>query len=71
MMPSLASQESASSTAARDPSSWNSTLLLGKGANVNARDMHGNTPLAEAVQLGNLPLAMLLQHKADPSVRHR
>jgi len=47
------------------------TLLLGKGANVNARDPHGNTPLAEAVQLGNLPLAiLLLQHKADPNVRN-
>ena len=48
------------------------TLLLGKGASVNARDPHGNTPPVEAVQLGNGSLAMLLlQHKADPSVRHR
>ena len=48
------------------------TLLIGKGASVNARDPHGNTPPVEAVQLGNGSLAMLLlQHKADPSVRHR
>ena len=48
------------------------TLLLGKGANVNARDPHGNTPLAEAVQLGNRPLTTLLfEHKADPNVRNR
>ena len=47
------------------------TLLLGKGANVNARDPHGNTPLAEAVQLGNHPLtALLLDRKADPNVRN-
>ena len=47
------------------------TLLLNRGANVNARDPHGNTPLAEAVQLGAGPLAaLLLHHKADPNVRN-
>jgi len=47
------------------------TLLLSKGADVNARDPHGNTPLAEVVQLGNHPLtALLLDRKADPNVRN-
>jgi len=44
------------------------TLLLSKGANVNARDPHDNTPLTEAVQLGNGPLTvLLLDRKADPN----
>ena len=44
------------------------TLLLSKGANVNARDPHDNTPLTEAVQLGNGPLmVLLLDRKADPN----
>jgi len=47
------------------------TLLLSKGANVNSRDLRGNTILAEAVQLKADPIALLLlQHKADPNVRN-
>ena len=44
------------------------TLLLSKGANVNARDPHGNTPLVEAIEIADDPLAaLLLDRKADPN----
>jgi len=47
------------------------TLLLGKGANVNARDPRGNMVLAEAVQLKADPhVLLLLQRKADPNARN-
>lgn len=47
--------------------SWLS-YLIGKGANVNASDDRGRTPLAVAVSLGwREGVSLLLEHKANPS----
>src|SRR5581483_1385970 len=43
--------------------------LLGHGANVNARDAQGYTPLQNAVRIGNPRLvSYLLDRKADPNL---
>lgn len=45
-------------------------LLIARGANVNARGRHGDTPLHVAAYHQNLPLAVsLLQHRADVNAR--
>jgi ankyrin repeat protein len=45
------------------------TLLLNRGADVNARNQAGSTPLTEAVRLGNdAVVALLLQRSAKPNV---
>ncbi len=45
-------------------------LLLNHGANVDAANAHGETPLFIAASMGKKPLvARLLQLKADPSIR--
>src|ERR1017187_725486 len=47
-------------------------LLLAKGANVDARDKSGATPLHQAALKGNLAFAtLLLQHGADVNARDR
>jgi len=46
-------------------------LLLRRGANVNAMDKYGNTPLHSAAVLGHAEIArLLLEHGADPSIRN-
>ncbi len=46
--------------------------LLQHGANPNARNTHGNTPLHYAVWgvLGRNKVALFLEHHADPNVRN-
>ena len=45
-------------------------LLISKGANVNARDKSGATPLHQVALKGNLAFAtLLLQHGADVNAR--
>src|ERR1035438_8948319 len=47
-------------------------LLIAKGANVDARDKSGATPLHQAALKGNLAFAtLLLQHGADVNARDR
>ncbi len=44
-------------------------LLLGYGADANAKDVHGHTPLFEAVQSRRIEVvASLLDHRASPNL---